>query len=119
MSSTGGGSGDPGSVNNLVPISESDNPVTPFSVSENGRRPENHSALSRHNEFLMRLHRSHLATASSHHSGKVSYFLLASSSNIRFLYNRLASMGESARLAPSSDFYMVFSAILSCKSFKI
>ena len=77
MSSTGGGSGDPGSVNNLVPISESDNPVTPFSVSENGRRPENHSALSRHNEFLMRLHRRHLETASSHHSGKVSYFLQA------------------------------------------
>ena len=77
MSSTGGGSEDPGSVNNLVPISESDNPVTPFSVSENGRRPENHSALSRHNEFLMRLHRNHLAATSSHHSGKVSYFLQA------------------------------------------
>ena len=30
-----------------------------------------------------------------------------------------ASMGESARLAPSSSFYVVISAILGCKSFKI
>ena len=29
------------------------------------------------------------------------------------------SMGESARLAPSSSFYVVTSAILGCKSFKI
>ena len=28
-------------------------------------------------------------------------------------------MGESARLAPSSSFYVVTSAILGCKSFKI
>ena len=39
-----------------------------------------------------------------------------SSLRIRFI---LASMGESARLAPSSSFYVVSSAILSCKSFKI
>ena len=31
----------------------------------------------------------------------------------------LVSMGESARLAPSSSFYVVVSAILGCKSFKI
>ena len=31
----------------------------------------------------------------------------------------LVSMGESARLAPSSSFYVVTSAILGCKSFKI
>ena len=30
----------------------------------------------------------------------------------------LVSMGESARLAPSSTFYMVTSAILGCKIFK-
>ena len=29
------------------------------------------------------------------------------------------SMGESAQLAPSSSFYVVTSAILGCKSFKI
>ena len=82
MSSTGGGSGDPVSVNNLVPISESSNHVTPFSISENKRRPENHSELSRHNEFLMWLHRNHLAATSSHHSGKVLYFLLSLNSNL-------------------------------------
>ena len=31
----------------------------------------------------------------------------------------LVSMGESARLAPSSSFYVVTSTILGCKSFKI
>ena len=31
----------------------------------------------------------------------------------------VVSMGESARLAPSSSFYVVTSAILGCKSFKI
>ena len=31
----------------------------------------------------------------------------------------VASIGESARLAPSSVFYVVSSAILSCKSFEI
>ena len=32
---------------------------------------------------------------------------------------KLVSMGESAQLAPSSSFYVVTSAILGCKSFKI
>ena len=31
----------------------------------------------------------------------------------------VVSMGESAQLAPSSSFYVVASAILGCKSFKI
>ena len=35
------------------------------------------------------------------------------------LYATLVSMGESARLAPSSSFYVVTSGILGCKSFKI
>ena len=35
------------------------------------------------------------------------------------LYATLVSMGESAQLAPSSSFYLVTSAILGCKSFKI
>ena len=35
------------------------------------------------------------------------------------LYATLVSMGESARLAPSRSFYVVTSAILGCKSFKI
>ena len=33
--------------------------------------------------------------------------------------SKVVSMGESARLAPSSSFYVVTSAILGCKSFKI
>ena len=35
------------------------------------------------------------------------------------MYNVLVFMGESAQLAPSSSFYVVTSAILGCKSFKI
>ena len=69
-----GGAGNPTSVNNLVPTSESDNPSTSFPASESGRRPETHHALSRHNEFLMRLQRSHLAATSSHHSGEAFVF---------------------------------------------
>ena len=32
---------------------------------------------------------------------------------------RVVSMGESARLAPSSSFYVVTSVFLGCKNFKI
>ena len=36
-----------------------------------------------------------------------------------FSLTKASSMGESARYAPSSSFYVVTSAILGCKSFKI
>ena len=39
--------------------------------------------------------------------------------NFELIYSRVVSMGESAQLAPSGSFYVVSSAILSCKSFKI
>ena len=36
-----------------------------------------------------------------------------------FTWNSVVPIGESAQLAPSSSFYVVTSAILGCKSFKI
>ena len=42
--------------------------------------------------------------------------------NVHILWHLIpvvVSMGESARLAPSSSFYVVTSAFLGCKSFKI
>ena len=50
---------------------------------------------------------------SVHSSGKI---MLLDNGGCPF---KVVSMGESAQLAPSSSFYVVTSAILGCKSFKI